>query len=198
MFKLNYFFKTTLLSAIILVQFACKDGAAGVAGTPGTTGAQGPQGVAGANGASGTNGKDGNANVVGKVFTFQVADWTKVTYGTMGKYDYGIAVKVPEITQSVVDKGMVVAYRSNGNGAFTALPASYAFEGASKVYVISFSVIHGLGRVTFYRSDSDGLTLPPTEAETYKIVVITPQGRIANPNVNYNDYAEVAKAFNLE
>ena len=196
--KLNSFFKTTLLLAIILVQFACKDGAAGATGAPGATGAQGPQGVQGASGTSGTNGKDGNANVQGRVFSFQPSEWVKKPYGTSGKYDYSVSAALPEITKSVVDKGMVVAYRGNGSGGYTAIPLSYAFEGASKVYVISYDIVHYVGGVTIWKGDSDGLTIAPSSVEMYKVVVVTPQGRIANPDLNYKNYAEVAKAFDLE
>ena len=196
MFKLTSFLTVSMLFAFILFQ-SCR-GLPGTNGATGVTGAQGPQGVAGANGASGTNGKDGNANVQGKVLTFQASEWIKKTYGTAGKYEYKVAANIPEITQSVVDKGLVIAYGGNGSGGYFQLPYSYSFDTSVKTYVVHYDVVHYLNGVTFWLSESDGFPTAPTSAEIFKIVIITPQGRVANPNVNYNNYAEVAKAFNLE
>ena len=194
--KLISFFTISMLFASVLFQ-SCK-GLPGTNGAQGNTGATGAQGPQGPQGASGTSGKDGNANVQGRIFTFQPSEWIKKPYGTAGKYNYSVAAIVSEITQSVVDKGMIIAYRSNGGGGYVALPSNYSFEANSKTYVLNTDIVHYVGGVTFWRSDSDGFTLAPSSTEMYKVVVVTPQGRIANPDVNYKNYAEVAKAFDLE
>lgn len=194
--KLISFLTISMFFASVLFQ-SCKGlpGTNGAQGNTGATGAQGPQGVAGT---TGSNGKDGNANVLGRVLTVQASEWKKYTYQD-NTYDYKTVVPIPEITQAVLDRGLVMVYKGNSSGAsWTAMPFNTAFQSGNTTYVYDFDFVHAFGAITLWESISSGDTPAPTAARYYKVVVLTPQGRIANPNVNYKDYAEVAKAFNLE
>ena len=194
--KLVSFLTISMLFAAILFQ-SCK-GLPGTNGAQGNTGAQGPQGVQGASGTSGTNGKDGNANVVGRALTIQPSEWKKYTYPD-NTYEYKAVVPIPEITQTVLDRGLVMVYRGNSSGkSWTAMPFNTAFQSGNTTYVYNFDFVHAFGAITFWEAISSGDTPAPTAASYYKVVVLTPQGRIANPGVNYKNYAEVAKAFDLE
>ena len=190
--KITLFVTTILLLVTLLFQTSCvKDGVNGRDGLAGSQGAQGVQGVAGT---SGTNGKDGSTNVFGKVYNFQESDWMKVTLSG-NKFNYHIYANVPEITQVVVDRGMVAVYEKTSIG-FQALPYSYGFEYASKTYVIDYDAIHSLGGVAIFKAESDGL--PSKDgARTYKIVVISPSGLAAHPDVDFKNYSKVVEAFNL-
>ena len=190
--KFTLFSTALVLLVALLFQTACvKEGPVGPAGTTGAQGAQGVQGV------QGTNGKD--ATVVSKVFTFQYSDWVKKPNGTPGEYDYKIVVDFPSITQAVVDRGLVVAYVSNGGGGYIAMPYSYGYESGGSTYVIDYQAVHYLGGITFWRGESDGMptvsTLEPTKS--FKIVVIPPSGLAAHPDVDFKDYNKVVETFNL-
>jgi hypothetical protein len=193
-------FSFLVLFAITFITFSCKKEVVGPAGPAGASGLNGINGTNGKDGTSGTNGKDGNANVQGQVFKVDANKWQKVFYqGSTTYYYYEVSFDVPAITQSVVDKGIVACYRTGTNtNIWTALPYSFSFPLGSTVQVINYDVNHSLGKVYFRVSSTDDLLSAPVTEQNYKVVIITPQGKIANPNVNYNNYAEVAEKFGLE
>lgn len=187
---------------LILLQTACvKEGPVGPAGAAGvgTTGAQGTQGTQGVTGAAG---KDGNANVKGQLFLVNASDWIKTFYGTSTtEYYYRATLPVPAITKDVLDKGLVVTFRSNSStnaNSFISLPYSSAFAFGSTTYITNWTPVHYEGGVTVWKEDSDLLTLAPTGGYTFKVVVVTPFGLASNPNVDWKNYAAVAKALDLE
>lgn len=143
-------------------------------------GKTGPAGPAGANGAN------GNANVVSSTITS--SNWSYVSPS------WEIAFSYPAITQDIIDKGAVLVYLKNGT-SYSQLPLTF-FQSAS--YSTALEVSNYLGGVKIFWTDSD-LTQPTNPGSwTFKIVVIAASGRAANPNVNYNDYNAVKKAFNLQ
>src|SRR5687767_923989 len=75
--------------------------------TAGLPGPQGPQGPAGANGTNGA------VNIITKEFTILAGDWHP--YNSSSNSNDSAAVSVPEITQAIVDSGMVVCYRKKGD-----------------------------------------------------------------------------------
>lgn len=113
----------TLIAAILLA--ACtKDGAvgptgpagaqgpAGTAGNTGATGATGPAGAAGPTGPTGATGAQGATNAF-------YSAWITPATNTSG-FDsinpiswYTWNIPAPEITQAVIDKGLVIAYGTN-------------------------------------------------------------------------------------
>ena len=137
-------------------------------------------------GPAGTNGTNGNANVVSSTITS--SNWSYVSPS------WEIAFSYPAITQTILDKGAVLVYLKTGT-SYAQLPMTF-YQSAS--YSTSLEVSNFLGGVKIWWTDSD-LTQPSNPGSwTFKIVVIAASGRAANPNVNYNDYNAVKKAFNLQ
>ncbi|MFI5218370.1 MAG: collagen-like protein [Bacteroidia bacterium] len=164
-----------MLASISLLISCAKDGETG------------PQGPAGVNGTNGTNGQDGNANVHTQTFT--VSNWYYIAPS------YGVDIADFDITQDIVDNGLVMVYTSNGSGGWQALPyTAYPSSSYSSTYVF----VHYLNGVTIWKTDSD-LTQPVNPGtRTYKVIAVAEAPRIANPNVNWNNYEEVKETFNLK
>lgn len=162
-----------LSTVIAITLFGCE-------GKDGAPGAQGPAGT------NGTNGVDGNANV--HTQTFIVSNWY------YNAPSWGVDITDLDITQDIVDNGLVMVYISNGSGGWQALPYTvYPTSGYSSTYVF----VHYLYGVTIWKTDSD-LTLPSNPGtKTYKVIAVAEAPRIANPNVNWMNYEEVKETFNL-
>jgi hypothetical protein len=190
--SLNFLTIIALFVATMFI-FSCKE-IPGPQGTAGTPGLNGRDGVAGA------PGKEGNANVKGNVFNVKSSDWQKVFYtGSTTYYYYAVVFNIPEITQNVVDKGMVVCYRSGATTtSWAAMPYSFSFDSGSTVKVYNYDAVHALGKMFISLGSTDDLPFAPSSEQNYKVVVITPSGLSAHPNVNYKSYAEVADTFGLE
>ena len=138
-------------------------------------GATGPQGPAGTN---------GNANVIGSTLYTDSGSWRPIsTWGFSTEFTLGA------ITQAVVDKGVVMVYEELGTG-WMALPYTYGIVSRS----FSFDV--GTIKIRIINTDLSNATNPG--AIGYRFVVITSSNRIAHPNVNYKNYEEVKKTFNLQ
>jgi len=159
---------------------------AGLALTLGLTLTSCKKGDTGPAGTAGTNGTNGNANVVSSSLT--TSAWTYVSPSWEMTFTY------PAITQSILDKGAVLVYVKSGNNYYQ-LP--FTFYPAA-TYSQSYEVETYLGGLKVYVTDSD-LTQPTNPGSlTFKVVVIAASQRLANPNVNYDNYDDVKKAFNLQ
>jgi hypothetical protein len=190
-------FAILMLFVTTIILFSCaKDGADGL---PGAAGSAGLNGVNGKDGAAGANGKDGNANVQGKVYNVKANDWVKTNYTGSSTYYYSVVFNIPEITQAVMDRGLVMCYRTGPNTTlWFAMPYSYSYASGSTTKVVSYDAVHFLGKEVITITDTDDLPTAPSTEQNYKVVVITPSGLAANPNINYKNYAEVAATFGLE
>lgn len=124
-------------------------------------------------------GNYGNANVISKT---SILSYTFDPNSNL----YSAVVSVSEITSNVINNGLVQCYMSTGS-SWMAVPSGGA--GGSVLCFI------GAGTVTFYTNISMYTSSPYTQV---KIVIVSPAGRMANPNVNYKNYEEVKKAFNLK
>ncbi len=203
MSKITKNFLALMLFVTTLIMFSCaKDGADGQPGAAGLNGVNGANGKDGAAGTAGTPGKDGNANVKSRVVTVNASDWIKSFYGTSTtQYYYRVNLPIPEVTKEILDKGLVMTYRSNSSSnanSFISLPFTSAFSAGTSTFITTWTPVHYEGGVTIWKEDSDLLTLEPTGGYTFKVVAITPSGLAAHPNVNYKNYAEVAATFNLD
>ncbi len=108
----------TLFFMLLLVIASCK-GAKGDQGVAGAVGAVGPTGATGATGAAGAmglTGATGNANVKAKTFSAPSTAWTLITTTSNGSFFESYA-SVPEITQAIHDKGLVLGFVSDGADA---------------------------------------------------------------------------------
>lgn len=146
-------------------------------------GEMGPQGVAG------TNGTNGNANVKTMTVTVTAADWTASGSGGM----QSTVITNTNITQDIIDKGAVMVYMVNA-GQTSALPLMM-YPSSSYGINMQFTASLNSLAITIQRTDLAAAVNPGTL--TYKIVTIAASARMQNPNVNYNNYEEVKKAFNL-
>jgi hypothetical protein len=91
MFAKNYL--SLLLLSTILFFAACK-------------------GKDGANGLNGADGRDGNANMQTRVFQIGASDWFSSVDDLFNPYEYNFTQFTQQITQGIVDSGVVIAYIS--------------------------------------------------------------------------------------
>jgi len=112
--------KYVLMALIIAITVSCN----------GEDGAIGPQGPAGQNGINGIDGVDGNANVIASDwFTVTQSDWSGI-----GSTKITEAIQASEITQDIVDVGVVLVYH-RFNTQTRQLPYSYSPNGLHLVYL---------------------------------------------------------------
>ncbi len=130
----------------------------------------------------GEQGPAGNANVYGSGY-----------YNVNWLFDnnqniYHTKIDVPQITQDIVDNGLVQVFVLYGN-EWWALPDLNGVN--STIYGI------GLGYVSLINSNSD-LTVPSYPSNsTFRVVVISSYYKKAMPQVNWKNYKEVKIALNL-
>ncbi len=172
----NLFKKIAILSVAMLVFGCSEDGAAGANGINGT------------NGTNGTNGQDGNANVTGIADVTTTSDsWTQeAANGTFWK----TTILMPEITQAVVDRGIVSVFKKYQGGVWNAIP--YAYYGESW----NFGFFNG--GVNIFCVSLNGNSIPNPAVQTFRVVIITASNRMANPDTNWNNYDEVKTALKLQ
>jgi len=144
-------------------------GPTGPAGPTGPQGPQGPQGVPGTQGATGPQGPVGPQGPAG-------------TSTVLVTLDYGFALRsngtgdqtwsVPQITQSVIDNGVVVGYIQLGSaGTWTMLPHVFVNGTFSHTMLLTFS----LGSV---RLEARDVPAPPLGSTSYsgklRLLIISP------------------------
>ena len=175
----KHMIKTTaafLLMLIATTMNSCVKGDKGDTGPIGATGAQGPQ---------------GNANVHAGTVTIGYSDWVY----DVSLWEYSSQATYAQITQDVVNNGMVSAFLSNdGGSSWIALPAT-AYFSSTESFQIGFK--YHVGGVTFTLDFSDGSTIGsgfPTYE--FKVVAIGGSQRKAHPNTNWKDYNEVMAVVN--
>jgi len=133
-----------------------------------------------------TAGNYGNANITSDQFT--------VTW-TISAPAYYCDISDANITQEIVDNGSVVVYMSNGSGGWVALPYTLPM---SSTYASTYTPVHYLDGVTIWKYDTDYTQATDPGSTTFKVVCISASARLANPNVNWNNYEDVKNTFNLK
>ena len=184
------FFSFFFALVFLAVTSAC-EGPEGPIGPQGDPGPQGPAGVTGAQGppgSQGPNGADGNANVRSFIIPVSAADYADNPSTPDWKE---VTLSVPAITQSVVDNGMVAVYLSFAEG-WRALP--FTFNAGSET--TSIFHFHSLGQVLLRATSNDGD--PIKYAGNFKIVVVDGFAGKNMPELNWEDYEEIAAYFGLE
>ena len=141
----------------------------------------------GATGATGQAGADGNANVIGtNTVTTTSSNWTSYNSGAL----WVTTLNVSAITQSILNKGIVCVFKSDSTGSWTALP----FTLGSQSWFYSF----GVGFVNINTTNTNITSFANPASQTFRVVIISASNRIANPNVNWNNYKEVKNALKLK
>ena len=148
----------------------------------------------------GPTGPQGNANVRALTFDVVSSDWQ---YQTNPQYQYYVNLTEPDISQDILDNGMVIVYLSNGNNGWQAIPVTGYIQGSSggSTYNLEYkySPVYGLTQVTvwYYIVTNPTAWIPPNPgSQTFKVVVVA-GSLTSGSKVNWNNYDEVKKAFNL-
>lgn len=150
--------------------------------------------VEGPPGPPGPPGRDGNAEVYSINYIVEDENWYDV--GVQGEDDYFLAadLDVPEITQDIVDDGLVlVYYRVDNQSPWIALP--YTFISHNPQYVEKLDFIYDLAYVGLQSQATDRNATP--YAGTFRVIVASaiPINKRA---VNYQNYDEVADWLQLD
>lgn len=138
-------------------------------------------------GATGPAGADGNANVIGtNTVTTTSSNWTSYSSGAL----WVTSLNVPGITQSILDRGIVSVFKSDSSGTWTALP----FTLGNQSWFYSF----GVGFVQISTTNTNITSFTNPASQTFRVVIVSASNRMANPNVNWNNYQEVKNALKLK
>ena len=146
---------------------------------------------AGPMGPEGPPGEPGNANLETVYFSF--------TYGEADIYgDYSEAyVYMPEITPSIVDEGIVLAYHEKEPGLFQALPYTESYTSG---FHYGYNFAYQLEEAIFIFESDDADWIPPANRvfAGKSVIIHGPYylGKLAG--VDVNDYRAVEKALDLE
>lgn len=127
----------------------------------------------------------GNANIYSAQYT---VTWTMEAPG------YYCTMDDANITQDIVDNGIVEVYMSNDSDGWVALPITIP---VLSTYSSTFTPVHYLGGVTVWAYDTDTEQSGDPGTTTFKIVCISAAAKLANSSLDWNNYAAVKKAFNL-
>lgn len=173
-------------------------GTTGATGSTGTTGATGSTGATGGQGQMGLTGLTGNANVKARVFNAVPANWGLTTSTLIGNY-YEASAPVPEITQAIHDKGLVLAFMSEDatQTVWLGMPTLQVFKVGTTTYTSTFKFKSKVGSVIFTAQDTDGTTPGLPALRYFKVVVIEGTGALPS-GVDPTNYAQVSKYLNLE
>jgi hypothetical protein len=133
----------------------------------------------------------GNADITTR--TFSVSSWT------WRSPDYYTDLSVPELTSDNINVAGVMVYFSRSSNNWIAVP--YTQYNSPYNYVMNFSSAPGTIEVSWFYDTglfqgSDPNAYYNTTVQI-KVVVIPPADRIKYPDVDYKNYNEVKKAFNL-
>ena len=159
------------LTAILFLYSQCKKGDTGPQGTNGTTGPTGP------------TGSTGNANVISSIDTIPPGAW----FNSSANH-WLAGWNVNSITDVWNDVVLVYIHATAG-GSWWALPTANYFLANDR---IDYSYNTGTVNVQYTNASA------PTVSITFKTVVIPPALAHQNPNVDYNDYAQVKSTFHIQ
>jgi hypothetical protein len=168
--------------AMFIFLDACKAekgevGPIGATGAVGATGAKGDKGDTGATGAAGT------ANVI-------YSPWSVISINTGSSAPYTAEVSAPQITQDILDKGLVLSFFRNVS-SLEVFPLPYSFPTSSTTTQEGYAS-YIVGKIKL-RSN---ITL---SSVGFRYVIIP--GGVAGGRraaVDYTDYEAVKKYYNLK
>ncbi|RYD86833.1 MAG: collagen-like protein [Sphingobacteriales bacterium] len=201
-----------LLAVICLssVLVKCKkgdDGPVGPAGPKGETGEAGKNGTNGTNGATGATGAAGAAGATGTANVIY-SDWitppayTKTTVFGTSNFMYEIAAS--KITQAILDKGTVLVYgKLEGYnqaiwpaGQVSVLPIVISYLVGTTSEIDTWSARSSVGKITLVVTNNNNVYAALSTLHSFRYVII-PGGVHTTSVVNFRNYAEVKKAYNI-
>ncbi len=142
------------------------------------TGPPGPQGP------QGPTGPQGNANVIGSD-PFTVSSWSK-TGNT-----YYANFTSSDITPAVVDRGIVSVFKSYATSSGPEWSPLPDINGKTSTVYNFFD-----NGFSIYVQNSDGSDPGFPGSVTFRMVVVSPSQRQANPGTNWKDYKQVMGVVN--
>ena len=170
-----------LTVAMFIFLDACK-GEKGDVGPAGTAGPTGVAGTTGANGAVGATGATGTANVI-------YSPWSVISISTGSSAPYTAEVAASQITQDILDKGLVLCFFRN-TSTLEVFPLPYSFPTSATTTQEAYAS-YVIGKIKL-RSN---ITL---SSVGFRYVIVP--GGIAGGRkaaVDYTDYEAVKKYYNL-
>ncbi len=165
-------------------------GPQGATGSKGDTGATGPVGPQGPAGPAGSGAGTGTAiNVIySDWFTPAFVDWQKITEKS---YLFGI-IEV-NITQDIIDKGVVLAYsRQVASGPVYLLPMMLETSSG----LTNYNIAAALGKISITFTELLDIQGRPATGLQYRYVII-PGGVKSRANIDYSNFDDVAKTFGI-
>ena len=176
---------------------SCKKGDTGPAGPAGPAGAQGAQGV---QGVAGPSGQSGNANVMQYIY-FADASGIDLTGPAPNQNKFGLLIDASNDTLENCAWFMYL----HRDGAWFGIPG--AGEGDTSTYSFFYGYIsNALDTAIFLASRTSG---PGEVFDAMKVVRILVSGTVTNstggsgnrrglPNIDFSNYEEVKKYYNLQ
>jgi hypothetical protein len=158
-----FFYLVTLLFSLLLIA-SCQDDDNGTV----PDGPQGPQGPAG------TAGQDVALEVIYKDIALLPADWYHISSTT--NHNDTTAVVVTEITQTVIDSGLVIAYHRVGN-AYHLMPHAVYYGGLAQVVFGGYFYTGGFV-FTYYSNFVGG---PHAGAQNFRLMIANGPLRVQPP-----------------
>ena len=142
----------------------------------------------------GPPGPAGSANVT--TANFEVYNWS-----WSGSYYYYADLNVPELNSDNLQSAAVMVYFStNGGNAWIAVP--YTQYESPYNYYMGFATFTNTVQVTWFYDSSLSAGDDPNQHYgvnvKYKVVVIPPSQRLANPDLDLTNYEQVKARFSLE
>ncbi len=193
--KLSFFKVGLLIVSLVLTSCSAEDGA------DGTTGLQGLQGTAGDDG---DDGQDGNANVISSDW-FTPSSYTLSTgFGGINLLEHDQAAS--EITQEIIDSGVVLAYgKLNGynptiwpTDVAALMPIVLTYD--SPAEIDTWTVILSAGNITIRFINNNNRYTSLNTANSFRYVVVPESVSAKNVGLDYEkmSYEEVMDHFGLD
>lgn len=164
-----------ILITILLFNSCVKEGPVGPAGQDGLNGIDGVDGTDGKDGKDGVDGKDGNANIIS-------ISSTKVTFAYNSLVNaYRSIITTPQITQEIVDGGVVMCYEKVASGQWMPWNANIG----TTYYIFNFR----LGEIVLEYRNTAGTTTDEGTKEM-RFVIIPPS------KANHDNSDEIQELLN--
>ncbi len=142
----------------------------------------GPPGPQGPQGPSGPTGQTGNANVLGSD-PFTVSSWLY----SSSEVAYYQSFTSGDITPDVANGGIVEGYLKYADGTWRNLP--------DIVGGTQFFLRYSAGGFEIYYANLDGSIPANPGTQVFRIVVVSPSMKQANPNTNWKNFNEAMTAI---
>ena len=194
-----------LIQLLTLIFFACspEDGQDGAMGPQGEQGLTGPQGSAGQDGEDGQDGQQGEQGERGTANVIY-SDWFPSKFpDDIAGANYVFSVSEPNLTQEIVDKGVLLGYAKYTSSSDIGVVEQLPFHDAiSKIYTISFTVppAPNSERVFIVVRSTDGSPVGSTLFEEYRYVIIpggVPTSGKSSIDYTQLSYDEILDLFNI-